>query len=315
MQDNLLNENEEYRIVHGDCIPHMADVMPENSVDFSVFSPPFPSVFSYTNLPQDIGNSEDLHSEARIHFSYFFRGLFRVMKPGRAVVCHCTQIARLKRSGELGLFDFRGMLIRLACRQGFSYEFDWLVRQNPQAQALRTKKWELKFQGLETDRAQSRGALCDYLIKFTKPGENKVPVNNKGEVTRNDWIKWAEGFWDDIRMTDTLNVKEGKGEDDTKHICPLPLPISERCIRLYTNPGEIVFTPFAGIGSEVFSALKRGRRAYGIELKDEYHAAAILNADRAIKIRKDEEFNLFNMGMSGVMADGVIRDDDVIFQD
>jgi DNA modification methylase len=268
--------------------------MPDDSVDFSVFSPPFPSVFAYTDLPSDIGNSEDLKSETRLHFSWFFRSILRVIKPGRAMVVHCTQIARLKRSGKEGLYDFRGLLIRLAVRAGFTYEYDWLVRQNPQAQALRTKKWELKFQGLETDRARSRGALCDYLIKFRKPGENTVPVVSPNEVTRNDWISWAEGFWGDVRMTDTLNAKAARGEGDTKHICPLPLPISARLVRLYTNPGEIVFSPFAGIGSEIVSALRLGRRGYGIELKPEYHEQAIVNCDAALKEVADANNTLFS---------------------
>ena len=192
----------------------------------------------------------------------------------------------MKRSGEVGLFDFRGLNIRLAERSGLVYEYDWSVRKNPQAQAIRTKSRELQFAGLESDRARQRGSLPDYLIKFRAPGENAVPVVGDGQVSRNDWIQWAECCWTDIRETDTLNVSEGRGEDDTKHICPLQLGVIDRLVRLYTNPGELVFSPFTGIGSEGFVSIKRGRRFYGCELKPEYHAAALRNLERATTLRE-----------------------------
>jgi DNA modification methylase len=284
----------EYEIFHGDCIPHMLEDMEPASMDMSVFSPPFPSLFAYTSESADIGNSEDLQGEAKIHLGYFYRGLARVLKPGRVAVVHVMQIGYNKRDGKQGLFDFRGLNIRLGIRAGLTYEYDWVVRKNPQAQAIRTRKWELKFQGLESDRAQSRGALPDYLIKFRAPGENQTPVDSQGEVSRNDWIDWAEACWSDIRETDTLNVAEGRGENDTKHICPLQLGVIERLVRLYSNPGETVFSPFAGIGSEGFMSLKLGRRFYGCELKNEYHAAALKNCDRAIRMRDAAERTLFD---------------------
>lgn len=287
----LIPDGQEYVLHHGDCIPHMAS-MPEASVDFSVFSPPFPSTFAYTDFASDIGNSEELKHEAKLHFSFFFKAILRVLKPGRVMVVHCCQIGRLKRAGEVGLFDFRGLLIRLGVRAGFTYEYDWLVRKNPQAQAIRTKKWELKFQGLETDRAQSRGTLCDYLIKFRVPGDNTTPITSRGDVGRNDWISWAEGCWDDIRETDTLNVSAGRGENDTKHIAPLQLEVIRRLVRLYSQPGEIVFSPFTGIGSEGVESLKLRRRFYGCELKQEYYAAALRNLDAAIEQRTANEQSL-----------------------
>lgn len=305
--------DQEYQVFHGDCIPHMLEEMPFASMDLAVFSPPFPSLFAYTSESADIGNSEDLQGEAKIHLGYFYRGLKRVLKPGRVAVVHVMQIGYNKRDGRQGLFDFRGLNIRLALRAGLTYEYDWVVRKNPQAQAIRTRKWELKFQGLESDRAQSRGALPDYLIKFRAPGDNAVPVNDgtivyddegenpvgfkglrKQQVSRNDWIDWAECCWSDIRETDTLNVAEGRGENDTKHICPLQLGVIERLVRLYSNPGETVFSPFAGIGSEGFMSLKLGRRFYGCELKNEYHAAALKNCDRAIRMRDAAETTLFD---------------------
>lgn len=279
--------NSEYNIHHGDCITHMAD-MPRQCVDMSVFSPPFPALYAYTSESADIGNSEELDHEAKLHLSFFYKQLAGVLKPGRVAVVHVMQIPRMKRTGGVGLYDFRGLNIRIAQRAGLVYEYDWLVTKNPQAQAIRTKSRELQFAGLETDRAKQRGSLGDYLIKFRAPGENAVPVVGDGNVSRNDWIAWAESAWTDIRETDTLNVSEGRGEDDVKHICPLQLSVIDRLVRLYSNPGDLVFSPFTGIGSEGFIALKRGRRFYGCELKDEYHAAALKNMERAIAARSSD---------------------------
>lgn len=288
----MIEQEQEYAIHHGDCVEHMAD-MPAASVDFMIFSPPFPSLYAYTSSTADVGNSDDLKGEAKLHLGFFYRQLARILKPGRVCVVHVMQIPRMKRTGEVGLHDFRGLNIRLGERSGLVYEYDWAVRKNPQAQAIRTKSRELQFSGLESDRAKSRGSLPDYLIKFRAPGENAVPIKSKAQVSRNEWIEWAECCWMDIKETDTLNVREGRGVDDTKHICPLQLGVIDRMVRLYTSPGELVFSPFAGIGSELYTALKRGRRAYGCELKDEYHAAAIRNCERAIEERKQEQKTLF----------------------
>jgi DNA modification methylase len=140
---------------------------------------------------------------------------------------------------------------------------------------------------LESDRARTRGTLGDYLLKFTAPGENETAIDTPNQVSRNQWIDWAECCWTDIKETDTLNVAEGRGENDTKHICPLQLGVIDRCVRLFSNPGEIVFSPFAGIGSEGFIALKLDRRFYGCELKPEYHAASLRNFDRAMRLQKE----------------------------
>jgi len=281
----LLSDGQTYHVHHGDCITHMA-TMPPASIDMSVFSPPFPSLYAYTNSAADIGNSEDMRGEARLHLSFFYKQLARIVKPGRVVMVHVAQIPRMKRSGEVGLNDFRGLNIRLGERSGLVFEYDWSVRKNPQSQAIRTKSRELQFSGLESDRAKQRGALPDYLIKFRAPGENAVKIDSSGQVTRNEWVDWAESCWSDIRETDTLNVSEGRGTDDTKHICPLQLGVIDRLVRLYTNPGEIVFSPFTGIGSEGYTAVKRGRRFYGCELKTEYHAAALKNLERAMKVEE-----------------------------
>ncbi len=288
---------ENWELIQGDCIELMPE-LPAGSIDFSVFSPPFPSLYAYTSEGADIGNSEDLKGEAKLHLSFFYRQLARIIKPGRAVVVHVAQIPRMKRAGEVGLFDFRGMNVRLGERAGLVYEGEWVVRKNPQSQAIRTKSRELQFSGLESDRAKSRCTLPDYLLKFRTPGDNKIRIDSEGEVSRNDWIKWAETTWDDIIETDTLNVAEGRGENDTKHICPLQLEVIRRLILLFTNPSELVFSPFAGIGSEGYMALgapspktkKRianPRRFLGCELKDEYYKAARRNLERAVKLASD----------------------------
>jgi DNA modification methylase len=282
----MLPDDSKYALHLGDCIRHMPK-MPAASMDFSIFSPPFPALYAYTSEEADIGNSDDLRGETKLHLSFFYRQLARIIKPGRAIVVHVMQIPRMKRAGGQGLFDFRGFNIRLAERAGLIFEYDWLVRKNPQAQAIRTKSRELQFSGLESDRARTRGTLGDYLLKFTAPGENETAIDTPNQVSRNQWIDWAECCWTDIKETDTLNVAEGRGENDTKHICPLQLGVIDRCVRLFSNPGEIVFSPFAGIGSEGFIALKLDRRFYGCELKPEYHAASLRNFDRAMRLQKE----------------------------
>lgn len=279
-----------WHIVNEDCITHMAS-LPDDVFDFSVFSPPFPSLYAYTDSPSDIGNSEGIQREGKLHLSYFYRQLCRVIKPGRAICVHVAQIPRMKRSGEVGLHDFRGLNIRIGERAGLVYEYDWAIRKNPQAQAIRTRSRELQFSGLESDRAKQRGTLLDYVIKFRVPGDNATPINDKGQVSRNEWIEWAEGCWTDIKETDTLNTKEAKSEEDTKHICPLQLGLIRRLVKLFSDPDEIVFSPFTGIGSEGFEAIKADRRFYGCELKPEYFETAKRN------LRKAEDANAETMSL------------------
>lgn len=202
------------------------------------------------------------------------------------------QIPKLKRTGEVGLFDFRGFNARLGERAGLVFEYDWLIPKNPQAQAIRTHSHELQFAGLERDSACSRGALGDYLLKFRARGDNKIPV--KGDVTRNEWIQWAEPAWYGINETDTLNTRAAKTENDTRHICPLQLPVIRRLVKLYSNAGEIVFSPFGGIGSEGHEALLLGRRSYSCEIKDEYVKENRINLIRAEKQHAADSRTLFD---------------------
>jgi hypothetical protein len=287
MTDILNGEN--FHVNLGDCIPWMAS-LPPACVDFSVYSPPFPSLFSYTSESSDIGNSEDLRGEAKLHFHFFFRQLVRIIKPGRVCMVHCQQIPALVRNNETSTTDFRGLLIRAAKRVGFAYDTDWPVTKNPQSQAIRTHSHKLLFVTMERDSAVSAPSFQDHLIKLRAPGINSVPIIPK-DVTRNEWIQWAEGVWDwrELRETDTLNVRGTKGENDTKHICPLQLGVIDRLVRLYSNEGEIVFSPFAGIGSEGYQSLYRGRRFLGCELKPEYHAKCLENLQDALSRRRASE--------------------------
>lgn len=277
----LLAPEWRWHVELADCIEHMHD-LPRASVDFSIFSPPFPALFAYTDQECDIGNSESFSGDAKLHLLWFVKALRPLIKPGRCVVVHVQNIPAIKRTGETSTTDLRGLMIRLGKRAGFQYETDWSVSKNPQSQAIRTRSTKLQFTHLEKDRAGSAPAFSDHLIKFRAPGENAVPINEH-KLTRTEWIEWAEGIWDwrTIRETDTLNTKAAKSDDDTRHICPLQLPVIRRCIRLYSNPGEIVFSPFTGIGSEGYVALQEGRRFYGCEIKPEYHAQACKNISRA----------------------------------
>jgi DNA modification methylase len=298
----LPSEIDAYHIHPGDSIEYIAG-MPDQCIEFSAYSPPFPQVYSYTSLPEDMGNAED-DAEIRIAFSFFFRQMIRVMKPGRIMMVHCSQIVRMKRAGGEGLFDFRGLLIRLAQRAGFIYDYEWTVRKDPQQQAIITKSRSLQFAGLEADRLQSRGANPDFLIKFKAPGIADVPVDTAGEVSRNEWIQWAEPTWEAERYpisiegktkAFTLNTEEAKSPEDCRHICPLQLSLIDRLVRMYSNPGELVFSPFAGIGSEGFVSLRRGRRFLGCEIKSEYHRAAIANLERALKMRDESQVMLWDL--------------------
>ena len=283
----------EFHIEQADCIEHMA-TLPDGCFDFSVFSPPFPSLYSYTDQANDIGNSEDFRGDAKLHLSFFYRQLARLVKPGRVICVHVMQIPRLKRSGEVGLREFRGLNIRLGERSGLIYEYDWSIRKNPQAQAIRTRSRELQFNGLESDRAASRGALPDYIIKFRTPGDNLTPIRGDNDVSRKDWIRYAEHHWGDIKETDTLNVAEGRDVKDVKHICPLQLGVIRRLVMLFSLRDEIVFSPFCGIGSEGYESILHHRRFYGCEIKDTYFRAAKLNCQRAVASRS-EQMGLFEL--------------------
>lgn len=264
----------------------------DHSVDLSVFSPPFASLFTYSASPRDLGNCRDV-DEFLDHYAFVTAELVRIMRPGRIVAVHASDIATTKAyHGVTGLYDLPGALIKAHVDAGFIYHGRVMVDKNPQAQAIRTKSQALLFATKNRDSVKTRPAIGDSLLIFRAPGENQVPI--KTDVTNDEWIAWARPVWLDIRETNTLNERVARDDADEKHLCPLQLDFIDRCIRLWSNPGETVLTPFAGIGSEVYEAVKHGRRGLGIELKPSYWRTAVANLRDLDNQRKQDV--LFGVG-------------------
>jgi DNA modification methylase len=269
---------ENWQIYQGDAVDVLA-TLPEASVDLSVYSPPFLSLYTYTASDRDLGNCTS-REEFIEHLGYIVRPLLRVTKPGRLTCCHLAQVTSTKAThGLIGLIDIRGPVIEAFVRAGWTYHGDITIDKNPQAQAIRTHSKALLFVQLKKDASWLRPALADYMLVFRAPGENAVPIHP--DITHEDWIEWASPIWRGIQESDTLQARRAKGEDDERHLCPLQLPVIERCIRLWSNPGELVLSPFAGIGSEGYEAIRLGRRFLGVELKSSYAAVAVDNLARA----------------------------------
>lgn len=247
--------------------------IPDRSVGLAVFSPPFQSLYTYSPSERDLGNSADPATFWE-HFSFVSRELARVMMPGRNVCLHVAQVGSTKAThGVTGLFDFRGDTIRHFVDAGFTYHGDIVIDKDPQAQAIRTKSKSLLFVQMERDAAWLRPALADYIVVMRAPGDNAVPI--KPELDREEWITWARPIWYGIRETDTLNSAGARANDDERHIAPLQLGTIERVVRLWSNRGETVLSPFAGIGSEGYVSVQHGRRFVGVELKPEYYRVAV----------------------------------------
>lgn len=269
---------DDYRMMLGDSVERMGEVA-DASIDFSVYSPPFLSLFAYSPSERDIGNSSN-DATFWQHYRYVIDHVFRVTKPGRISAVHCAQVALQKaRDGVIGIKDFRGDIIREHEAAGWIFHGEVTIDKNPQAQAIRARIKGLAFQQLRRDASWMRPAFADYILLFRKPGENAVAV--LPDITNDDWILWAHPVWYGIRESDTLNAKEAREEKDERHIAPLQLETIERCVRLWTNPGETVLSPFAGIGSEGYVAIQHGRKFVGIELKRSYYETAVRNLDRA----------------------------------
>lgn len=262
----------------GDSCERLTEVA-DGSVDLSVYSPPFASLFTYSPSDRDLGNSRD-RGEFFEHYAFIIDEMYRVTKPGRLSVVHCQQLATQKgRDGAIGLSDFRGEIIRAHVEAGWIFHGEVTIDKDPQAQAIRTKATSLMFVTLNKDSAMSRPAMADYLLMFRKPGENVVPI--KPECDNETWIEWARPCWFGIRETNTLNTAVAKENEDERHICPLQLDLIERVIKLWSNKGETVLTPFLGIGSEAVTAVKLGRVGIGCELKPSYWATAVQNLRNA----------------------------------
>jgi len=260
-----------------------------DSIDLSVYSPPFADLYTYTASDRDLGNSRGW-DEFFGHYRFIIREVLRVTKPGRLTCVHTSDIPAIaQKDGYIGVKDFPGAVIRAYEQEGWIFTGRCFVQKNPQAQAIRVKSKALLFVQMRKDSTDSRPALVDQVLLFKKPGDNAVPVSPvaNGELDNEGWIEWAHGIWLGIHETETLQYSRARGADDEKHICPLQLGTIERCIKLYSNPGETVLTPFGGIGSEAYMALKLGRKAVLIELKPEYFNVAIQNLKAAEASRTD----------------------------
>jgi hypothetical protein len=268
--DDAYGQN--WHMMLGDSCERLAEI-PTDSVGLSVYSPPFASLFTYSPSERDLGNASN-RAEFLEHYGYIIRDLLRATVPGRVTCVHVQQLTLTKNlAGHVGLTDFRGDVIRAYLDNGWIFHGEVTVDKDPQAQAIRTKAQALMFVTKNRDSSMTRPALADYLLIFRKPGDNPVPI--KTDVTNDEWIQWARPIWLDIRETNTLNARLGRENADERHICPLQLDFIERCVRLWSNPGETVLSPFAGIGSEVHTAVRLGRHGVGVELKRSYWETAV----------------------------------------
>lgn len=270
-------EGDSWRLMLGDSCERLAEI-PDDSIGLSVYSPPFASLFTYSPSPRDLGNSAS-RQEFLEHYAFIIRENLRVTMPGRICAVHVQQLTTTKSTnGVIGLTDFRGEVIRAYMDAGWIFHGEVTVDKDPQAQAIRTKAQALMFVTKNRDSSMTRPALADYLLLFRKPGDNLTAIKN--DVSNEEWIEWARPVWLDIRETNTLNARVARDDADEKHICPLQLDFIARVIRLWSNVGETVLTPFAGIGSEVHEAVRLGRRGLGIELKPSYWRTAVDNLSR-----------------------------------
>lgn len=285
----------------GDACERMKEIV-DNSIHLSVFSPPFEGLFVYSPTTRDLGNSRG-KCEFFEHFKFIIRELLRVTKPGRNCCVHTADVAAMAfKDGFIGLKDFPGWTIQAFEECGWIYHGRVTIDKNPQAQAIRTHSKALLFVQMEKDSSWSRPAMGDYILIFRKPGENETPIRpvENGEMTRETWIEWARPIWTGINESDTLQYTTADDPDDERHICPLQLGVIERCVKLWSNPGEIVFSPFGGIGSEGYVAIKNGRQASLIELKESYFNILVRNLERA-EMEKSE-LTLFDMLEADVMS-------------
>jgi DNA modification methylase len=255
----------------GDSGERLAEVA-ESAIDFTIDSPPFHSLYTYSASPRDMGNALD-REDFFEQYGYMIRENLRVTRPGRLAAVHVQQVTRMKgRDGYAGMVDFRGDVIRAYEAAGWIYWGEATVDKDPQAQAIRTKAQQLMFVTKNRDSTMVRPALADYALLFKRPGDNLVPV--VGTFTNDEWIQWARPVWLDIREGATLNAKIAREDDDERHLTPLQLDFIDRLVRMYTNPGELVLSKYAGVGSELYVAVKLGRRGLGIELKPSYWSTA-----------------------------------------
>jgi DNA modification methylase len=302
-----------FQLFNGDCV-EVTSQLPDESVDFMVFSPPFANLYIYSDDIRDMGNCKDLN-EFFAQYGFLSEQLYRILKVGRLMAVHCKQIVRYKgRDGVAGWTDFRGELIRHYEKYGFTYHSEVVIWTDPVLEMQKTKTQRLLYKQLRHDASHTGIGMPEYLLIFRKWDEEKedkeVPIRHyKNEAERakeggderqimdlETWQRYASPVWFDIRRTDVLNVKAAREEGDEKHICPLQLPVIERAIDLWTNPGDVVLTPFLGIGSEAYVALQKGRKAIGVELKESYFRQAVANCKSVTENAQVSMEDLLNEG-------------------
>jgi len=269
-------------IYNADCVEALQG-LPERSIDYSIFSPPFASLYTYSNSPRDMGNCRN-DEEFFAHFAHLVRELRRVMKPGRNVSFHCMLMPTSKeRDGYIGLKDFRGDLIRAFQAEGFIYASEVCIWKDPVTAMQRTKALGLLHKTVRNNAAMSRQGIPDYLVTMRAPGDGDPEdrVKHGEDYPVDKWQKVASPIWMDIDPSDTLQFRSAREHDDERHICPLQLEVIRRGVDLWTNPGDVVLSPFAGIGSEGYVSLQMGRRFVGVELKRSYFEQATRNLHAA----------------------------------
>ena len=279
--DQSVGEN--FAIYHGDSVEVLKG-LPGASVGYSIFSPPFASLYTYSNSPRDLGNCRS-DADFLEHFGYIVRELRRVMKPARNVSFHCMLLPTSKeRDGYIGLKDFRGDLIRAFQKEGFIYASEVCIWKDPVTSMQRTKALGLLHKTVRNNASMSRQGIPDYLVTMRAPGEPDDRVtHDPADYPVEKWQRVASPVWMDIDPQDTLQYRSAREHDDERHICPLQLEVIRRGIDLWTNPGDIVLSPFAGIGSEGYVALQMRRRFVGIELKASYYQQAARNLKAALQ--------------------------------
>lgn len=277
-----------FRAIHGDCVEEVAK-LPTDSIDFSIFSPPFAELYVYSDDIRDMGNCQD-YEEFFVHFQFLVKELARVVKSGRLIAVHCMDLPAMKgKDGYIGLKDFSGMIIQSFQKEGFIYHDRVTIWKSPVVEMTRTKSIGLLHKTIKKDSSLSRTGIPDYILVFRNAGDNLVPIthqdkdeNKENYLPVNLWQKYAEPVWYDINYSDTLQYTSAREEKDEKHICPLQLETIRRCLHLWSNEGETVLSPFGGIGSEGHESLRLKRNFIGIELKPSYYNQMQRNLQRMI---------------------------------
>jgi DNA modification methylase len=287
--------NEHVKLMRGDCVQRIREV-PDESVGYSIFSPPFASLYTYSDHLEDMGNSRN-YNEFFEHFKYLVNELYRVIIPGRVVSIHCMNLpTTIQNHGYIGIEDFRGDIIRLFQQCGFIYHSEVCIWKDPVVAMQRTKALGLLHKQIEKDSCKSRQGIPDYLVTMKKPGENPIPVDgpfdhfcgdintfqNNGRLSIDIWQRYASPIWMDINQSNTLQYRSAREDNDERHICPLQLDVIHRGLQLWSKDGDTVLTPFMGIGSEIYEAIKLKRKGIGIELKESYYNQAVANIKNAI---------------------------------